>query len=191
MSRQSLRRVSPLDRLGLFYQGCRKAGTEKEVFPGFVRARCGVGVACAATASDNRVTFTSLHFTSGFRELWGNSKATPMELVKRYLSHLLACCLSTGHGKGSGPTAPPLHARKPTVRWRTRSLFGIYFPSVLGCTQPCYVWYTLSFARAVGRGFPLVWYCCTLSLLLPQGMRGLSNPPASWPPNCYWGFRRV
>ena len=27
-------------------------------------------------------------------------------------------------------------------------------------------------------------------LLLPQGMRGLSNPPASWPPNCYWGFRR-
>ena len=28
-------------------------------------------------------------------------------------------------------------------------------------------------------------------LLLPQGMRGLSNPSTSWPPNCYWGFRRV
>ena len=28
----------------------------------------------------------------------------------------------------------------------------------------------------------------SLFLLLPQGMRGLSNPPASWPPNMLLGL---
>ena len=78
-----------------------------------------------------------------------------MELVKRYLSHLLACCLSTGHGKGSGPTAPP-----PLACTQTHSSvadafpFWDLFPQRAGLYSALLRLVHSFFRQGCGQGFP-------------------------------------